>query len=579
MVDFQPKPSIESQDMKGTIHYLMGGLCCLFSSLGYSQTPMWNNQGALVSIRDSATVYVRGDLLNDRDGEMDNQSAIYVTGDWTNDASNEAFRSRGVGVVRLIGNTPTIGGRSITRFYDLRLEQQGTARATIDVYVDGYLRLNTQEFAVDTHTVYVYHTALEAVEHRLGAQWGFVSSEAQGGLYRATDTTAAYWYPVGSSRGMARFRPVQLRPSSAAPSAFQVGFLADDPSTDGYDRNSRAVDICRVQPDFYHRVQRPLGAAAARPTFFYDPVIDGDWAAAAQWISAQRWDSVKTATLGSSATYNLTTLTTVDYIHQFSPDPIALAEQSPTASLAAAPNPICANETATLTATSSGQAFTRYDFYVDGRLVQSGPSDQYDWTGGRSGQVPLWVVGAFPECGAESDTVYLTVWDSVEAVVSNDTIILAGDVAELRASGGDFYNWTPDSALSCAICPVTSAQPSQTLRYTVEVQNMDGCADTASVLVEVRPSVNQVLFIPNVLTPNGDGYNDTWHIRNIELFPKNSVTILNRWGDVVFRTNNYRNSWDGQYSGGPLPAGTYYYVLDVGGDLGIFKGALTIIRE
>lgn len=548
-------------------------------SISYGQSPMWHNQGALVSIRDSATVYVQGDFLNDRDGEVDNKSALYVEGDWTNNASNEAFRSRGEGVVHLWGTTPTIGGSSSTRFYDLRLEQSGTADATLDVYVDGFLRLNTQAFFVDTHTVYVYNTDLDAVTHRLGTQWGFVSSTDQGGLYRATDSTAAYWYPVGSQQGTLRFRPVQLRPSSSAAAAFQVGFVNDDPNTDGYDRSRRALALCAIQPNYYHRIQRPVGTNAARITLFYDAATDGDWNALAQWTTAQRWDSTQTATAVLNPTYNLNTLTSVGFVQQFNPDPVALAEQAPAVSLTAAPDPICADEVATLMATSAGQAFDRYDFYVNGRLVQSTASNQYTLVQPPSGQVPLWVVGAFAECASESDTVNLTVYDSVVATISNDTIILAGTAAELRAGGGDFYNWTPDSALVCDICPTTLARPSQQLRYFVEVQNMDGCSDTASVLVDVRATIEDVLFVPNVLTPNGDGFNDTWLIRNIEQFPNNNVTIINRWGDIVYRATNYQNNWEGTYSGGPLPAGTYYYVLDVGDDFGLFKGALTIIRE
>ena len=57
------------------------------------------------------------------------------------------------------------------------------------------------------------------------------------------------------------------------------------------------------------------------------------------------------------------------------------------------------------------------------------------------------------------------------------------------------------------------------------------------------------------------------------------MTIVNRWGDVVLRSDNYQNDWDGQFSGGNLPAGTYYYILNVGGQWGVLKGDVTIIRE
>ncbi len=109
----------------------------------------------------------------------------------------------------------------------------------------------------------------------------------------------------------------------------------------------------------------------------------------------------------------------------------------------------------------------------------------------------------------------LTVLQAVVANAYSDTIIVEGTSASLLATGGDFYNWIPDTALSCNICAATYATPLQTTSYSVEVENMDGCKDTATVLVEVRESIDNILFIPNVLTPNNDGFNDTWFIKNI----------------------------------------------------------------
>jgi gliding motility-associated-like protein len=87
------------------------------------------------------------------------------------------------------------------------------------------------------------------------------------------------------------------------------------------------------------------------------------------------------------------------------------------------------------------------------------------------------------------------------------------------------------------------------------------------------------LFIPNVITPNNDGFNDFWHIENIQFFPSNKLVILNRWGDLVYESLYYNNDWNGEYGNGLLPAGTYYYILDLGQEYGIFKGDVTIIRK
>jgi len=71
--------------------------------------------------------------------------------------------------------------------------------------------------------------------------------------------------------------------------------------------------------------------------------------------------------------------------------------------------------------------------------------------------------------------------------------------------------------------------------------------------------------IPNVITPNGDGVNDTWSIEHIEDFPNSLVVIYNRWGNIVWKASNNGLQWDGtNYRNGELlPDGTYFYVIDL----------------
>lgn len=71
----------------------------------------------------------------------------------------------------------------------------------------------------------------------------------------------------------------------------------------------------------------------------------------------------------------------------------------------------------------------------------------------------------------------------------------------------------------------------------------------------------------DIVTPNGDGVNDTWTIININRFPGTVVRVYNRWGNEVFTTNSYSNDWAGTNKNGKtLPAGSYYYQLDQSGE-------------
>ena len=86
------------------------------------------------------------------------------------------------------------------------------------------------------------------------------------------------------------------------------------------------------------------------------------------------------------------------------------------------------------------------------------------------------------------------------------------------------------------------------------------------------------LFIPNLYTPNGDGTNDAFEIRGLELFAQNDLVIVNRWGNEVYKATGYQNNWTGE----GLNEGTYFYVLRVkeaaGSEWQVFKGYITLIR-
>jgi gliding motility-associated-like protein len=95
----------------------------------------------------------------------------------------------------------------------------------------------------------------------------------------------------------------------------------------------------------------------------------------------------------------------------------------------------------------------------------------------------------------------------------------------------------------------------------------DGIAD----YVDETNCSEEVVF-PEGFSPNGDGINDSWQIPNIENYPDNEVVIYNRWGNVVYQAQPYRNDWLGEsnqagLAGGKfLPEGTYFYVVKLKAD-------------
>jgi len=90
--------------------------------------------------------------------------------------------------------------------------------------------------------------------------------------------------------------------------------------------------------------------------------------------------------------------------------------------------------------------------------------------------------------------------------------------------------------------------------------------DTALVTITIFP-IREYIEVYNLVTPNGDGKNDYWHIRGIDEYPDNEIIIFNRWGDKLreFKGyNNTSNNWDGtNEKQEPLPDGVYFYVIKI----------------
>ena len=104
-------------------------------------------------------------------------------------------------------------------------------------------------------------------------------------------------------------------------------------------------------------------------------------------------------------------------------------------------------------------------------------------------------------------------------------------------------------------------------RYRLFIRDANGCIKCFNFNVE-----ESKFTIPNIFTPNADTYNDTFRIRNL---PDGSLlSIVNRWGKIVYQNSNYQNDWDG----GTLPDAVYYYTLNVPGK-GVFTGWVEVRRS
>ncbi|MFC3416723.1 DUF7507 domain-containing protein [Algoriphagus hitonicola] len=164
--------------------------------------------------------------------------------------------------------------------------------------------------------------------------------------------------------------------------------------------------------------------------------------------------------------------------------------------------------------------------------------------------------------------------------ISNEVVDNPSNAEVSTTVTGSTITWTigffpADATITFRVRVKAGAAGSVTNTVVVgaEEEDTDESDNEDSDVSEIRP-----FRIPNVITPNNDGDNDTFEVQGLGKFVSNTITIFNRFGDHVLEQDNYNNDWDapGQV------AGTYFYVLvavDESGREHEFKGWIQVIKD
>jgi len=115
--------------------------------------------------------------------------------------------------------------------------------------------------------------------------------------------------------------------------------------------------------------------------------------------------------------------------------------------------------------------------------------------------------------------------------------------------------------------------------YIVTITDFNSCAQIDTFNIEIP------LIVPTIITPNGDGYNDTWQITNIESYNDVHIEIYDRWGDMIFTFDgtgleytDTDNQWDGTFNGKTLPFSSYVFIVTLNDNEQVYNGVVTIKR-
>jgi len=182
---------------------------------------------------------------------------------------------------------------------------------------------------------------------------------------------------------------------------------------------------------------------------------------------------------------------------------------------------------------------------------------------------------------------------SVSCVGKKDGfVVITASVSGVIAQSSFSYSyyWDPPAICPNNDCPTVNNLPPGTYSVLVIAQYTGTATTIPADSVQIQNIVINDSQAPcqievfNGITPNGDGNNDFFYIKNIEEYPKNVVDIYNRWGQQLSHIEGYDNAdkkWKGTIDGGDnvAPTGTYFYVIDLGDGSQVTKGWIELLRK
>ena len=178
------------------------------------------------------------------------------------------------------------------------------------------------------------------------------------------------------------------------------------------------------------------------------------------------------------------------------------------------------------------------------------------------------------------DSVLVTVQPPVIAFAGNDTNAVKGLPLQLQASGGVNYSWTPATGLSNPFIdhPLATLY-ADSMQYIVTVKDIIGCTAYDTIFIRVYDEITY--YVPNAFTPNGDSKNDVFKPIAVGIIQTELFMVFNRYGEIMYQTNDWNKGWDGNFKGIPQPPGNYVWIIKgkaLNGKAIEMKGNVVLIR-
>lgn len=200
--------------------------------------------------------------------------------------------------------------------------------------------------------------------------------------------------------------------------------------------------------------------------------------------------------------------------------------------------------------------------------LTSAANNQNSWnTGSTASSITVTSAGTYTltrtgQCNTATDQIIITgipVTANFTTDVDSGYVILPVNVTD-QSVNGETYSWTLNGEPLIFTAPGTLTFPdSGTFVLELVVSNSTGCYDSDSAVIKVL-SDKLLLVVPNVFTPNSDGFNDLFQVKYnaVKTF---QARVFNRWGKQLYSWENVSTGWDGLHNSEKVPDGTYFFII------------------
>ncbi len=216
-----------------------------------------------------------------------------------------------------------------------------------------------------------------------------------------------------------------------------------------------------------------------------------------------------------------------------------------------------------------------WDFGDGSTSISSNPIHVYNSSGAKNIR---FYAQASTSCYTDTISKTIMVYDYPKISAGPDLDVLNDGQKKIQSTATGTmvaFRWDTSLYLSnSTILQPYVVKPQIDMEYHLTVTGRGNCISRDTILIRSvtmpKPS--------NTFTPNGDGYNDVWEIKYLDQYPNGILEIYTTTGQLILRSIGYPQPWDGTINGNPLPAGTYYYVIDTRNGKPKMAGYITIIR-